>query len=73
MLSYEPFILRNIIIGNNGGAHLVDITFQAIEKPDAVKGTIMIVFADVKVFTKNANIKSKTEKQTSNIHEQESS
>ena len=71
-LSYESFILRNIKIGNNGGAHLVDITFQAIEKPDAVKGTIMIVFADVKVLTKNANIKSKTEKQTSNIREQES-
>lgn len=72
ILSYEPLILRNIKIGNNGGAHLVDITFQAIEKPDAVKGTIMIVFADVKVLTKNANIKSKTEKQTSNIREQES-
>ena len=71
-LSYEPFILRNIKIGNNGGAHLVDITFQAIEKPDAVKGTIMVVFADVKVLTKNATIKSKTEKQTSNTRERES-
>ena len=70
--SYEPIILRNIKIGNNGVAHLVDITFQAIEKPDAVKGTIMIVFEDVKVLTKIENIKSKTKKQTSNILEQDS-
>jgi two-component system CheB/CheR fusion protein len=72
ILSYEPIILRNIKIGNNGASHLVDITFQSIEKPNAVKGTIMIVFEDVKVLEKDANIKSKTEKQTLNIREQKS-
>jgi len=70
ILSYEPLILRNIKIGNNGATHLVDITFQSIEKPNAVKGTIMIVFEDVKVLEKDANIK--TEKQSLNIREQKS-
>jgi len=71
-LNYEPIILRNVKIGNNGGTQFVDVTFQATEKPDAFKGTIMIVFADVTVLPKPLSRKTKTGKQTSNIHEQES-
>ncbi len=45
--SFEPVILHNIKVGTNGGTQIVNITFQMIEKPDAIKGTIMIVFEDV--------------------------
>jgi two-component system CheB/CheR fusion protein len=34
-------------VGTNGGTQLVDITIQRIEKPEAVKGMIMVVFTDV--------------------------
>jgi len=70
--NYKPIILRNIKVGNNGDAQFVDVTFQATEKPDAFKGTIMIVFSDVTALPKPVNRKSKTGKQTSNIREQES-
>jgi two-component system CheB/CheR fusion protein len=69
-LKYEPIILRNIKVGNNGGTQFVDITFQATEKPDIFKGTIMIVFADVIVPQKPVRIKSETGKETANIREQ---
>jgi two-component system CheB/CheR fusion protein len=71
-LNYEPIILRNIKIGNNGGAQFVDVTFQATEKPDAFKGTIMIVFADVIILPKQVSGKSKTGKQIKDTIEQES-
>jgi two-component system CheB/CheR fusion protein len=70
--NYEPVILRNIKIGNNGGTHLVDITFKTTEKPDAFKGTIMIVFADVTAIPKPVKTKPKTEKLIPNTPGQES-
>ncbi|MEI6767206.1 MAG: chemotaxis protein CheB [Bacteroidota bacterium] len=45
--SFEPLILHNLKVGTNGGTQYVDVTIQHIEKPDAIKGAVMIVFADV--------------------------
>jgi two-component system, chemotaxis family, CheB/CheR fusion protein len=70
--NYQPIILRNIKIGNNGGTQLVDVTFQATEKPDAFKGTIMIVFSNVALLPKPPSRKSKTGKQIKDPLEQES-
>jgi two-component system, chemotaxis family, CheB/CheR fusion protein len=70
--NYEPVILRNIKIGNNGGTQVVDITFQANEKPDVIKGTIMIVFADVTSIPKPNKAKLKTGKLIQSTLEQES-
>ena len=69
--NYEPVILRNIKVGNNGDTQIVDVTFQAIEKPNEFKGTIMIVFADVTALQKPVSRKSKTAKQTSTTRENE--
>ena len=69
--NYEAVILRNIKVGTNGGTQYVDVTIQHIEKPDAIKGTIMIVFSDVATITKNNKISAKDGKQLSNIHHQE--
>jgi two-component system CheB/CheR fusion protein len=34
-------------VGVNGGSQLVDITVQAIEEPESMRGMVMIVFSDV--------------------------
>jgi two-component system CheB/CheR fusion protein len=68
---YEPVILRNIKIGQKGDTQFVDVTFQSIENPNELKGTIMIVFADVTALQKPVSRKSKTAKQTSSTRENE--
>ncbi|MCX6248365.1 MAG: PAS domain-containing protein [Bacteroidetes bacterium] len=45
--SFDPVLLRHIKIGTNGGSQFVDVTVQQIEKPDAIRGMIIIVFTDV--------------------------
>ena len=69
--NYEPVILRNIKVGNNGDTQIVNVTFQAIENPKEFKGTIMIVFADVTALQKPVSRKQKTAKQTSTTRENE--
>ena len=39
--------LRNVKVGTNGGAQAVDLTAQAIGKPEALRGLVMIIFTDV--------------------------
>lgn len=43
----EPVIVRGLKVGTNGGTQIVDITVQAIEEPEALRGMVMIVFTDV--------------------------
>lgn len=45
--NFDAVKLDHIKIGINGGTQFVNIIFQQIEKPAAIKGTIMIVFNDV--------------------------
>jgi two-component system CheB/CheR fusion protein len=45
--NYEPVQLKNLKVGTNGGTQFVDVSIQQIEKPDALKGSIIIVFNDV--------------------------
>jgi len=69
--SSEPVKLLNLKIGTNGGTQIVDITLQLIEKPEAIKGNIIIVFADVADIPRPARRKSKTGNQNSTVREQE--
>ncbi len=39
--------LRKVKVGTNGGAQAVDLTVQAIGEPEALRGSVMIVFTDV--------------------------
>lgn len=70
--NYEPVILRNIKVGNNGGTQLVDVTVQTTEKPEVYKGTIMIVFSDVTAIPKPLKAKPKTGKLIPDTLKQES-
>lgn len=70
-LSTEPVKLHKLNVGTNGGAQTVDVTFQLIEKPEAIKGTIMIVFADVDHAPRSRKRKPKAGDEKSSIREQE--
>ncbi len=43
----EPVILKGLRIADNPGSDRVDITVQALESPEALRGMVMIVFFDV--------------------------
>jgi len=38
---------KNVKVGTNGGERVIDLTVQAIVEPDAMRGLVMVVFADV--------------------------
>jgi two-component system CheB/CheR fusion protein len=69
--NYEPVTLLNIKVGTNGGTQIVNITFQCIEKPDSMKGLIMIVFSDVTKLLKTTGRKVKQGEQGSMVDRQE--
>jgi len=43
----EPVIVKGVKVGTNGGTQTVDITVQAIEEPESLRGMVVIVFYDV--------------------------
>ncbi len=43
----EPITLRGLKVGTDGGSQTLDVTLQAIEEPEALRGMVMIVFHDV--------------------------
>lgn len=69
--SAEPVKLFNVKIGINGGTQIVDVTLQLIEKPEAIKGTIMLVFSDVFSAPVNKNKRLKKQETATTTREQE--
>ncbi|MBT1074721.1 chemotaxis protein CheB [Geobacter grbiciae] len=43
----EAITLKGLKVGENGATQTVDVTVQAIEEPEALRGMVMIVFTDV--------------------------
>jgi len=39
-------VKTGLIVGTNGGSQIVDLTVKFIEKPDSLKGMVLIVFTD---------------------------
>jgi two-component system CheB/CheR fusion protein len=39
--------VKGLLVGTNGGTQSVDVTVQAIEEPETLRGMVMIVFTDV--------------------------
>ena len=57
----EAITAKGLKVGTNGGTQTVDITVQAIEEPEALRGMVMIVFTDVATpLEKKAPGRSKT-------------
>ena len=42
-----PAIVRGLEVGTNGGTQTIDLTVEKLAEPQELKGTMMIVFADV--------------------------
>ncbi len=47
ILKKEAVVLHNIKVGTNGTTQTVDVKIQWIDKPEPLKGSVMIVFTDV--------------------------
>ena len=43
----QPVHLNGLRVGTNGGTQIVDVVVQAVDKPDALRGRVLIVFKDV--------------------------
>ncbi|MFA5848246.1 MAG: chemotaxis protein CheB [Bacteroidales bacterium] len=43
----ELVVVHNIKVGTNGGAQIINLSIQWIDKPDQLNGMLMIVFTDV--------------------------
>jgi two-component system CheB/CheR fusion protein len=46
--SYEPFVMHNVKLKSDGGI-FVDVTMQSIEKPEIIRGLVLLVFIDAAV------------------------
>jgi two-component system, chemotaxis family, CheB/CheR fusion protein len=42
-----PILLNGLQVGTNGGKQIVNVVVQAIDKPDALRGRVIVVFKDV--------------------------
>jgi two-component system, chemotaxis family, CheB/CheR fusion protein len=47
ILKKEPVVLDHLRVGVNGGSKPVKVTIQWVDKPSALKGSVMVVFADL--------------------------
>ena len=47
IINKESVVLRHIKVGTNGGVKTLNINIQWIDKPESLRGTLMIVFSDV--------------------------
>jgi two-component system, chemotaxis family, CheB/CheR fusion protein len=43
----QPILLKSLRVGNNGGTQIVDVTVQAVDKPEALRGRVIVVFRDM--------------------------
>ncbi len=65
--SFEPVYIYNLKIINEKGSQYVDVTLQQIDKPETLKGNIIVVFNDVPAFREPINSKKNTGKQVAMI------
>ena len=64
ILIQESVILRNINVGTNGSPYLLNIYIHWIDKPDPLKGKLLIIFKDV---LENSSLKLVSHKERNSI------
>jgi two-component system CheB/CheR fusion protein len=42
----EPVVVKGLRVGTNGGTQVLDLTVQALDAPEALRGTVMTIFVD---------------------------
>ena len=68
--NYEPIKFQRLKIASGEKTQLVDLTLQLLDRPEAVKNTIMIVFSDVEENFRTSSRKIIQENQDFSFHEQ---
>jgi two-component system CheB/CheR fusion protein len=43
----EPVYMPGLTVGTNGGTQIINLTVQAIDKPEALRNKLLVVFSDV--------------------------
>ncbi len=69
--TYDPIELKKSKVENNGRIQLVDVTLQQIEKPDSIKGKVLIVFRDLEEIYESKLVNKKIANHTSNSRQEE--
>jgi two-component system CheB/CheR fusion protein len=65
--NYEKLILHNIKIETNGETLIVNVTIQQVEKPEELRGKIMVIFNDVSIDKQKTTTHKKTKSTTSSL------
>lgn len=55
-----PVTVEGLKVGSNGGTQTVNLTVQAIDKPEALRGRVMVAFTDVVTVPAEQNVSRKT-------------
>jgi len=69
----EAIVVRGLKVGTNGATQTVDITVQAIEEPEAMRGMVMIIFNDVETSPEKKSLRRSKNAPVDNVrvHEME--
>ena len=43
----QPILLKGLKVGTNGGTQIVDVTVQALQHPEPLRGRVIVVFKDI--------------------------
>jgi two-component system CheB/CheR fusion protein len=71
LLKKEQVVLRNIKVGTNGGAQKIKVNIQWLDKPEPLKGMVMIIFIDEPMNAIYKELGKKGEKDLTIIHQSE--
>ena len=71
ILKKESVVLRNIKVGTNGSTLTLNISIQWIDKPELLKGKLMVIFKDVQDITDSKLAARKEKKSLDNIRQME--
>ncbi len=63
VLKKELVVLHNIKVGTNGSTHLINVSIQWIDKPEPLKGKVMVIFKDVQDIS-DSKLAAQKEKKT---------
>ncbi|MCX6189924.1 MAG: chemotaxis protein CheB, partial [Bacteroidetes bacterium] len=69
--NYEPQILHGVKVGPKNNSTYVTVTVQHIEKPNAIKGNLMVVFNESNFSVKSERKPITSKNATANLREQE--
>ena len=71
IMNKESVVLHNIKVGTNGNTLNLNVNIKWIDKPEPLKGTIMIIFSDVPDIPDTGTEKKKGLKRSNNLRESE--